>query len=189
MSATVPHLPALRWGEEYPSLTALELRDHRTGVVVGRLSQVNAGSCGATSEPIRPGELHALRQAIVERAARGGPALPRGRELPLGGPAERRGTRDARGARRLPLALAREIRRAAGELGELDDPRRLTRGLASGAGRGRRRAAGIRCGCAAVPALGGAANNPSVCPSALVFGPSRSNRGAAIRGRPGGRQC
>jgi acyl-CoA reductase-like NAD-dependent aldehyde dehydrogenase len=42
MSA-LPHLPALRWGEEYPSLTALELKDHRTGAVVGRLSQVNAG--------------------------------------------------------------------------------------------------------------------------------------------------
>src|SRR5262245_22042119 len=43
MSAAVPHLPALRWGEEYTSLTALELKDHRTGELVGKLSQVNAG--------------------------------------------------------------------------------------------------------------------------------------------------
>jgi len=43
MGATLPHLPALRWGEEYPSLTTLELKDHRTGELVGRLSQVNAG--------------------------------------------------------------------------------------------------------------------------------------------------
>ncbi len=43
MTASVPHLPALRWGEEYRSLTAIDLRDHRTGDIVGRLSQVNAG--------------------------------------------------------------------------------------------------------------------------------------------------
>ncbi len=40
---TIPHLPALRWGEEYASLAKLELKDHRTGAVVGELSQVNAG--------------------------------------------------------------------------------------------------------------------------------------------------
>ena len=43
MSATIPHLPALRWGEEYPSLAAVELVDHRSGAPVARLSQVNAG--------------------------------------------------------------------------------------------------------------------------------------------------
>ncbi len=43
MATTVPHLPALRWGEDYRSLNVLALRDHRDGTVIGELSQVNAG--------------------------------------------------------------------------------------------------------------------------------------------------
>ncbi|MFN7952534.1 MAG: aldehyde dehydrogenase family protein [bacterium] len=43
MTAAVAHLPALRWGEDYRSLSTLALRDHRDGEIVGELSQVNAG--------------------------------------------------------------------------------------------------------------------------------------------------
>ncbi len=43
MTSDLPHLPTLRWGEPYASLTTLELADHRSGAIVGRLSQVNAG--------------------------------------------------------------------------------------------------------------------------------------------------
>lgn len=38
-----PHFPALRAGEEYPSLDVVELLDHRTGEPVARVSQVGAG--------------------------------------------------------------------------------------------------------------------------------------------------
>src|SRR5690348_5697250 len=38
-----PHLPALRRGKPYASLDRLELNDCRTGEVLARISQVNAG--------------------------------------------------------------------------------------------------------------------------------------------------
>ncbi len=43
MPSTTPHLPVLRWGQEYRSLATVELRNHRTGDTVAELSQANAG--------------------------------------------------------------------------------------------------------------------------------------------------
>jgi acyl-CoA reductase-like NAD-dependent aldehyde dehydrogenase len=43
MSSPLPHLPALRRGTPYASLEQGEVRDCRTGAVLARLSQVNAG--------------------------------------------------------------------------------------------------------------------------------------------------
>src|SRR5579871_4516134 len=43
MSSPLPHLPALRRGKPYASLEQAEVRDCRTGEVLARLSQVNAG--------------------------------------------------------------------------------------------------------------------------------------------------
>jgi len=40
---TVPHIPALRRGKPYESLDQLEVKDHRTGEVKAKISQVNAG--------------------------------------------------------------------------------------------------------------------------------------------------
>ena len=39
----LPHVPALRRGKPYPSLDQSEVKDSRTGEVLVRLSQVNAG--------------------------------------------------------------------------------------------------------------------------------------------------
>jgi acyl-CoA reductase-like NAD-dependent aldehyde dehydrogenase len=58
-ASTLPVLPAVRFGEDYPSLGPLALRDHRDGSVVAELSQVNAG----------------LIRRDLKRAARGGEAL------------------------------------------------------------------------------------------------------------------
>ena len=43
MSATVPHLPALRLGRPYASLDQTEVKDHRTGEVKAVVSSVNGG--------------------------------------------------------------------------------------------------------------------------------------------------
>src|SRR5579872_3040089 len=43
MSASLPHLPALRRGHPYASLDKVEVRDCRTGEPLARISQVNAG--------------------------------------------------------------------------------------------------------------------------------------------------
>ena len=43
MSSPLPHLPALRRGKPYASLELGEVRNCRTGEVLARLSQVNAG--------------------------------------------------------------------------------------------------------------------------------------------------
>lgn len=41
--STVPHLPTLRKGKAYDSLTKVEVKNHRTGEVMAEVSQVNAG--------------------------------------------------------------------------------------------------------------------------------------------------
>ncbi len=41
--STIPHLPALRRGKPYESLDKTDILNHRTGEVVARVSQVNAG--------------------------------------------------------------------------------------------------------------------------------------------------
>jgi acyl-CoA reductase-like NAD-dependent aldehyde dehydrogenase len=137
MSAALPHLPALRWGEEYPSLTALDLADHRTGAVVGRLSQVNAGlvrrdlkRAAAAGSALRA----LTTQQILERC-RAAAELFLEAELPLGGGfvqsgADYRAMLAATGG--LPLALARANQeKLAGVLRELGTILAgLTRGLA-----------------------------------------------------------
>ncbi len=42
-TSTVPHLPTLRKGKPYDSLTKVEVKNHRTGEVMAEVSQVNAG--------------------------------------------------------------------------------------------------------------------------------------------------
>lgn len=41
--SNVPHLPTLRKGKPYDSLTKVEVKNHRTGEVMAEVSQVNAG--------------------------------------------------------------------------------------------------------------------------------------------------
>jgi acyl-CoA reductase-like NAD-dependent aldehyde dehydrogenase len=136
MSTTVPHLPALRWGEEYPSLTTLELKDHRTGEVVGRLSQVNAGlvrrDLKRAEEVGR--ELRGLSTRSILERCRAAAELFLEAELPLGGGL----AQDGDGYRAmlaatggLPLGLARANQeKLAGVLRELGTILAgLTRGL------------------------------------------------------------
>src|SRR5262245_28040403 len=40
---SVPHIPALRRGKIYESLDQQDIKDHRTGAIKARVSQVNAG--------------------------------------------------------------------------------------------------------------------------------------------------
>ncbi len=138
MSATpVPHLPALRWGEEYPSLTTLELKDHRTGAPVGQLSQVNAGlvrrdlkrseQAGAALRALPTREILARCRAAAELFLEA--------ELPLANGvlqsgADYRAQLSATGG--LPLTLARANQeKVAGVLRELETiVAGLTRGLA-----------------------------------------------------------
>ena len=136
MSATVPHLPALRWGEEYSSLTKLPLKDHRTGALVGELSQVNAGLVRRDVKKREAGgrALAALGTREVLARARKAAELFLEAELPLGdgrtqSGAEYRAQLSATGG--LPLALARANQdKVAGVLRELETVARgLTRGL------------------------------------------------------------
>jgi acyl-CoA reductase-like NAD-dependent aldehyde dehydrogenase len=132
-----PHLPALRWGEEYASLAGLELKDHRSGGVVGRLSQVNAGLVRRDLK--RAGEAgRALRalstRELLARCKRAG-ELYLEAELPLSGGATQTGAQyraqlSATGG--LPLSLARANQeKVAGVLRELETILfGLTRGLA-----------------------------------------------------------
>jgi len=136
MSANVPHLPALRWGEEYASLTRLPLKDHRTGAAVGELSQVNAGLVRRDLK--RRGEGGAALSALSVPArlacARHAAELFLEGELPLGDgrtqtAAEFRAQLSATGG--LPQALVRANQeKVAGVLRELETVARgLTRGL------------------------------------------------------------
>ncbi|MEQ1892826.1 MAG: aldehyde dehydrogenase family protein [Planctomycetota bacterium] len=136
MSATVPHLPALRWGEEYSSLTKLPLKDHRTGVLVGELSQVNAGLVRRDLKKRAAGgrALAALGTREVLACARKAAELFLEAELPLGDGqtqtgAEYRAQLSATGG--LPLALVRANQdKVAGVMRELETVARgLTRGL------------------------------------------------------------
>jgi acyl-CoA reductase-like NAD-dependent aldehyde dehydrogenase len=136
-AASPPHLPALRFGEEYTSLATLELRDHRTGALVGTLSQVNAGlvrrdlkRCGDAGRALR-----ALSTRQILACARAAAELFLEAELPLAGgstqsAAEYRAALAATGG--LPLALARANQeKVAGVLRELETiVAGLTRGLA-----------------------------------------------------------
>lgn len=134
---TLPHLPALRWGEEYASLTALELKDHRSGALVGRLSQVNAGL--VRRDLRRAGEagrsLRALATREILARCRVAAELFLEAELPLADGATQSGAQyraqlGATGG--LPLTLARANQeKVAGVLRELGTILRgLTRGLA-----------------------------------------------------------
>jgi acyl-CoA reductase-like NAD-dependent aldehyde dehydrogenase len=132
----VPHLPALRWGAEYASLDALELRDHRTGQPVGRLSQVNAGLVRRDLK--RAAEAGKALRALPTREILAGCAraaeLFLEAELLLAAGATQDGARyreqlSATGG--LPLSLARANQeKVAGVLRELGTiVRGLTRGL------------------------------------------------------------
>jgi len=136
MATELPHLPALRWGEEYASLAALELKDHRDGTVVGRLSQVNAGLVRRDLK--RAGEagrgLRALPTRELLARCKKAAELYLEAELPLAGGATQSGAQyraqlSATGG--LPLALARANQeKVAGVLRELETILHgLTRGL------------------------------------------------------------
>lgn len=134
--STLPHLPALRWGEEYPSLTTLALKDHRTGEAVGALSQVNAGLVRRDLKKAERGRAALARlttREILERC-RAAAELFLEAELPLAGGltqtgAQYRAQLGATGG--LPLTLARANQeKLAGVLRELGTiVAGLTRGL------------------------------------------------------------
>ena len=137
MSTAVPHLPALRWGEEYASLTTLELKDHRTGASVGRLSQVNAGLLRRDLKRAASSgrALHALTTRQILERCRAAAELFLEAELPLDAGRTQNGAQyramlAATGG--LPLALARANQeKLAGVLRELPTILAgLTRGLA-----------------------------------------------------------
>jgi acyl-CoA reductase-like NAD-dependent aldehyde dehydrogenase len=136
MSDTVPHLAALRWGEEYASLTRLPLKDHRTGELVGELSQVNAGLVRRDLKRRAAGgeALRALGAAEILARAKHAAELFLEAELPLGDGASQTGAQyraqlSATGG--LPIALVRANQdKVAGVLRELETVARgLTRGL------------------------------------------------------------
>ena len=70
----LPHVPVLRAGREYRSLSLNELRDHRTGETVALASEANAGlvrrDLRATSAAAR--ELRAQRASELVEIGRGG---------------------------------------------------------------------------------------------------------------------
>src|SRR5262245_15439562 len=125
-TATLPHLPALRFGAEYESLTTLALRDHRSGALVGQLSQVNAG---LVRRDLKRAEeagraLRALPTRAILARCRTAAELFLEDELPLAGgttqtSAEYRAQLSATGG--LPLTLARANQeKVAGVLRELE---------------------------------------------------------------------
>ncbi len=133
----LPHLPALRWGEEYPSLTTVELKDHRSGTPLARLSQVNAGlvrrdlkraeAAGSALRALSTREILARCRAAAELFLEA--ELPLAAGLTQSG-AQYRAQLSATGA--LPLTLARANQeKLAGVLRELETVvAGLTRGLA-----------------------------------------------------------
>ncbi|NOT31605.1 MAG: aldehyde dehydrogenase, partial [Planctomycetes bacterium] len=132
-----PHLPALRWGEEYPSLATLALKDHRTGATIGALSQVNAGLVRRDLKRADAAgrALRALSTRAILARCRAAAELFLEAELPLAGgltqsAAEYRAQLSATGG--LPLTLARANQeKIAGVLRELETiVLGLTRGLA-----------------------------------------------------------
>jgi acyl-CoA reductase-like NAD-dependent aldehyde dehydrogenase len=136
-NSSFPHLPALRFGSEYASLTRLELRDHRTGERVGELSQVNAGLVRRDlKRALEAGRaLRALSTRTILERCRAAAELFLEAELPLCGEATQsseqyRAQLSATGG--LPLTLARANQeKVAGVLRELETVLHgLTRGLA-----------------------------------------------------------
>jgi acyl-CoA reductase-like NAD-dependent aldehyde dehydrogenase len=132
----LPHLPVLRWGAEYRSLTTLELRDHRTGEPVGALSQVNAGLLHRDLKRAPEGgrALRALPTREILERCRHAAALFLEAELPLsdGEPqSAERYRRQLSATSGLPLSLARANQeKIAGVLRELATViAGLTRGL------------------------------------------------------------
>jgi acyl-CoA reductase-like NAD-dependent aldehyde dehydrogenase len=85
MSA-VPHIPALRQGKPYESLQQAEVKDHRTGKVMGLVSQVNAGIIRRDLQRLSQSRA-ALKQFATERlfeiCAKAGEAFLK-ETLPLG---------------------------------------------------------------------------------------------------------
>jgi len=141
MNLPVPHLPALRWGRPYESLTLSELKDHRSGTVVARVSQVNAGLIRRDlKQAARAGEaLRRLSTAeILERCVAAAELFCEA-DLPLADPAGELQSsalyREQLSATSgLPLSLARANQlKVGGVLRELPTVLRgLTRGLEPG---------------------------------------------------------
>jgi len=137
MTAAPVHLPALRWGEDYVSLTTHPLSDHRTGAPVGSLSLVNAGLVRRDLKRAQRGRdaLAALPTREILARCREAAALFLEAELPLAdgsvqSGADYRAALSATGG--LPLTLARANQeKVAGVLRELETiVAGLTRGLA-----------------------------------------------------------
>ena len=82
----VPHIPALRLGKPYESLDQLEVKDHRTGELKAKVSQVNAGIIRKDMARL-PGARAALKKIassdLLNICARAGEVFLTG-ELPLG---------------------------------------------------------------------------------------------------------
>jgi acyl-CoA reductase-like NAD-dependent aldehyde dehydrogenase len=137
MDSGTVHLPALRWGEEYTSLTTLALKDHRTGATIGELSQVNAG---LVRRDLKRAEaagraLRALPTRTLFARCKAAAELFLEAELPLGAGRTQNGDEyraqlSATGG--LPLTLARANQeKVAGVLREIETiVAGLTRGLA-----------------------------------------------------------
>ena len=135
-SAEHPHLPVLRFGQEYRSLQAKTLHDHRTGAVVAEVGQANAGLIRRDLKKMAAGvrELRALStEELVRRCVQAGQLFLEA-DLPLGegviqSSADYRAMLGATGG--LPLTLARaNQKKVAGVLRELATVLRgLTRAL------------------------------------------------------------
>jgi len=134
--AALPHLPVLRFGQEYRSLDAKRLVDHRTGEPVGEVGQANAGLIRRDLKRAQAGQaaLRALPTEELVRRCQRAAELFLDAELPLGdGQVQSSAAfREALGATcGLPGTLARANQeKVAGVLRELPQVLRgLTRGL------------------------------------------------------------
>ena len=134
--ASLPHLPVLRFGQEYRSLQARALVDHRTGAPLAEVGQANAGLVRRDLKRAAAGQaaLRALPTEELLRRCRRAAELFLEAELPLSdglsqSSAEYRAMLGATGG--LPLTLARANQeKVAGVLAELPTVLRgLTRGL------------------------------------------------------------
>jgi len=85
--ADVPHFPALRAGVEYESLDQVELKDHRDGSPVARVSQVNAGIIrrDLRRAPERAARLRGMPVAELLDACRRAADIFLTETLPIGG--------------------------------------------------------------------------------------------------------
>lgn len=82
----LPHIPALRLGRNYASLEQSEVKDHRSGAVLAKVSQVNGGILKRDLAKIS-GSRAALRKftttQLIELSAKAGDLFLNG-SLPLG---------------------------------------------------------------------------------------------------------